>query len=261
MSEAVPTADLATLTQNLRLLRPRQLLRVQQLVDALVEGAGHWRSPDSDFADEAWVSEFGDQLRLHHGGSAIPLTKDKFEYAMVSTFRDTGHTSRKLGNGNPGADLEVDGAFWSLKTEAAAAIKADRLHVSKAMELGKGSWENEDDIAVLREKFLGHLTKYTRVFSLRCLERSPQEDGSVAYVYELVEIPHAMLERARNGRIEMRHNSKQSPKPAYCYVDAEDGTPAFELYFDGGTERKLQIKNLWKRHCLVHATWTFSVWS
>ncbi|GAA1936648.1 hypothetical protein GCM10009775_30710 [Microbacterium aoyamense] len=245
------------LTSKIASLRPRQRERVVQLVDALIEGAVSWINPESDFADQDWVNEFGDQLRLHHGGSAIPLTKDKFEYAMVNTFLDSGHSSRKLGNGNPGADIEVDGAFWSLKTEAAAAIKPDKIHVSKAMELGKGNWETEEDIAVLREKFLGHLTKYTRVFTLRCLSRTPADDSSVAYAYELVEIPHALLERAKDGRIEMRHNSRQNPKPAYCYVNAEDGTPGFELYFDGGTERKLQIKNLWKRHCIVHANWSF----
>lgn len=258
MEESYSPAE-AVLAEKIKHLRPRQLSRVEQLVDAFLEGAGHWINPVSDFADEAWASEFGDQLRLHHGGSAIPLTKDKFEYSLVSTFRDSGHTSRKLGNGNPGADVEVDGAFWSLKTEAAAAIKADRIHVSKAMELGKGKWETEEDVAVLREKFLGHLTKYTRVFSLRCLDRTPLEDGTSSYHYELVEIPHALLARAEFGRIEMKHGSKQSPKPAYCYVSAEDGTPGFELYFDGGTERKLQIKNLWKKHCIVHSTWTFIV--
>ena len=126
------------------------------------------------------------------------------------------------------------------------------------MELGKGNWENEADVAVLREKFLGHLTKYTRVFTLRCLSRIAVTDNSIAYSYELVEIPHALLERAKDGRIEMKYDSRQTPKPAYSYVTAEDGTPGFELYFDGGTERKLQIKNLWKRHCIVHATWTFT---
>ena len=32
----------------------------------------------------------------------------------------------------------------------------------------------------------------------------------------------------------------------------------YQLYFDGGTERKLQIKNLRKDLCTVHATWVFA---
>jgi len=50
--------------------------------------------------------------------------------------------------------------------------------------------------------------------------------------------------------------SKQNPAPGYCYVEDADGV-SFALYFDGGGERKLQIKNLQKRLCVVHATWEF----
>ncbi len=33
----------------------------------------------------------------------------------------------------------------------------------------------------------------------------------------------------------------------------------FQLYFDGGTERKLQIKHLLKSLCVVHAEWKFDI--
>ena len=36
------------------------------------------------------------------------------------------------------------------------------------------------------------------------------------------------------------------------------GEMKYQLYFDGGTERKLQIKNLRKDLCTVHATWVFA---
>jgi len=55
----------------------------------------------------------------------------------------------------------------------------------------------------------------------------------------------------------MRHQSKQNPKPGYCSVTDDEGNVKFKLYFDGGTERKLQIKNLRKDLCIVHATWEF----
>jgi hypothetical protein len=35
------------------------------------------------------------------------------------------------------------------------------------------------------------------------------------------------------------------------------GESKFQLYFDAGGERKLQIKGLKKPHCLVHAEWRF----
>jgi type II restriction enzyme len=33
----------------------------------------------------------------------------------------------------------------------------------------------------------------------------------------------------------------------------------YELYFDGGTERKLQVKNLRRDLCRIHATWQFAI--
>ena len=57
----------------------------------------------------------------------------------------------------------------------------------------------------------------------------------------------------------MKLGSKQFPKPGYCYVRNEDGQTIFSLYFDGGGERKLQIKNLSKDTCRVHAEWEFFI--
>lgn len=74
----------------------------------------------------------------------------------------------------------------------------------------------------------------------------------------LVEIPKLLLEEARDGKLSIRHQSKQSPKPGYCDVKEPRGALKYQLYFDGGTERKLQIKNLRKDLCIVHATWAFS---
>ncbi|WP_410175673.1 hypothetical protein [Limnoraphis robusta] len=45
------------------------------------------------------------------------------------------------------------------------------------------------------------------------------------------------------------------PKPGYCYIRDEFGEDKFRLYFDGGTERKLQIQRLQKKYCRVHALW------
>jgi hypothetical protein len=43
--------------------------------------------------------------------------------------------------GNPGHDITVTGQTISLKTEAAKAIKKDKIHISKFMEMGKGDGE------------------------------------------------------------------------------------------------------------------------
>lgn len=53
-------------------------------------------------------------------------------------------------------------------------------------------------------------------------------------------------------------DSRQNPKPGYCRVTV-NGQPAFELYFDGGTERKLQVRKLQVSMCTVHATWDINL--
>ena len=122
------------------------------------------------------------------------------------------------------------------------------------MELGKGKWgDNPEDLIVLRQMFLNHLRQYARIFSLRTLHQAPY------WQYELVEIPMELMRAAEHGELKMMMDSEQYPKPGYCHVKGEDGAIIYQLYFDGGTERKLQLKNLMKSYCLVHATWNFVI--
>jgi len=240
----------AQITAKLPLLRTRQLRKVEALVNSFVEGARWWVNEASDFASEDFVAELGDLLLQHHNASAIPLTKDKFEYAMVDALRSVGFVADKLPNGNPGEDIVVNGHPWSLKTQADRAIKTDRLHISKFMELGKGAWQTNADLIALRNRMFVHMQAYERILSLRCLSSA---DGE--YEYELVEVPKELLQKSRNFPITFKVDSRQTPKPASCYVNDDEGL-AFELYFDGGTERKLQVRNLMKRNCIVHARWS-----
>ncbi|HEX3148923.1 MAG TPA: hypothetical protein VHR66_12650 [Gemmataceae bacterium] len=133
-------------------------------------------------------------------------------------------------------------------------IKADKIYISKFIELGSGEWTDQPvQLEGLRDQFLDHLRKYDHVFTLRTLRKPPP-----SYFYELVEIPKEVLLLARERRFEMRLNSKQMPKPGYCYL-TDRGVEVFQLYFDGGTERKLQVKHLKKSRCRVHATWEFDI--
>ncbi|MCQ9359268.1 MULTISPECIES: hypothetical protein [unclassified Corynebacterium] len=247
------------LTELLATLSSRQLRHVRNLVLALSEGTQFETNANSDFVDDEFAASFGDQLIAHNQGSGIPLTKDKFEWAMVQALQDSGHQASKLPNGNPGEDVLVDGVPWSLKTQADKNIKIDRIHISKYMELGKGAWLNAADIEALRQRMFDHMSRYERIFTLRCFPRVTAPTGGTTYTYELVEIPKALLLLAANWPIEIMEKSRQSPKPAYCHVFDQSGDPLYSLYFDGGTERKLQVKNLVKSACVVHATWTFTV--
>jgi len=227
-----------------------------QLVDNVVvvfqEAKTFTRNANSKIITEQILEDFGDILRLHHAFSREPFSKDKFEYALERVLRESGILAQLAPRGSPGYDIEIQAERFSLKTEAAKAIKQSTIHISKFMELGGGQWgDNPDDLVGLRDQFLSNLEGIQRILTLRSLQK-----GEPAYRYELVEIPKSLLAKAATGRFEMRSESTQSPKPGYCYVE-EKGECLFSLYFDGGGERKLQIKNLRKDLCLVHATWEF----
>lgn len=210
------------------------------------------RATNSDIISESALKDFGDILRIHHCFSREPFSKDKFEFALEAVLKTSGVDAQLAPRGQRGYDIKITGQNVSLKTEAARAIRADFLHISKFMELGGGHWgDDPNDLLGLRQQFFNNLESIDRILVLRALTK-----GEPDYQYELVEIPKNLLEMASSGRLEMRTESTQYPKPGYCVVE-DAGDTLFSLYFDGGGERKLQIKSLKKALCRVHASWQF----
>lgn len=244
--------------------------QIQEIVDkipSLTNGQLYWVSKvlktfecfhfyekiNDDFFNKNSLNSFGDALRIHHSFSAEPFTKDKFEYVLVKTLSINGYQAELAPKGNQGHDAIIDNKKISLKTQADKNLKIDKIWISKFMELGKGQWgDNPDDLKELLSLYLAHLTNYDKIFTLRALKRGP-----IRWKYELVEIPKSLLQLANNGKLEMKLNSKQFPKPGYCYVKNKSGKMLYKLYFDGGGERKLQIKDLLKENCIIHASWEF----
>jgi hypothetical protein len=211
------------------------------------------RNDTSDFMSECLLEEIGDGIRLHHCFSKESFTKDKFEYLMERAANLCGVEAQLARRGNPGHDITIKGEKFSLKTQADKSIRRNSLHISKFMELGRGQWsDKDDDLVGLRNQFFSHMKSYDRILVLRTLSKAPKD-----WEYELVEIPKPSLERAAKGRLQMIHTSTQMPKPGNCYVTDKAGKPMFTLYFDGGTERKLQIKAIDISSCIVHAQWKF----
>lgn len=237
------------LLQALGQLRPAQQQWIKGAI--LAFGVPHQfvRAPDSDLVTQPVLENLGDRLLSHHAGSRQALSKDRFEFALEAALNDSGIPSQLVkSRTNRGHDITIAGVPVGLKTEAAANIREDVIHVSKWMELGKGAWE----LPLLRDAFLAHMGSYDRIFTLRCLSADPARVH-----YELVEIPKTLLMEATHCELEVREDSRQNPKPGYGYVKDATGRLKFSLYFDGGSERKLQIKGLRKDLCKVHATWTF----
>jgi type II restriction enzyme len=226
---------------------------MEELVAHFAKGFNYSRLATSDFVDDRFLADFGDTLRLHHVFSAEPFTKDKFEFAVERIAILCGRDAKLARKGNPGHDLTIDRQRISLKTQADRGIKEHEVHISKFMELGRGLWStNVTDLHGLRDQFLHHMTSYDRIFTLRCLMNTATD-----HRYELIEIPKSLLLRAKDGAFRMMDKSKQLPRPGYCTVSDASGV-LFELYFDGGTERKLQIKHLRKSACVTHADWRFA---
>jgi hypothetical protein len=238
-------------------LSTRKLAHVASVVAGLIGDMTTCRKEDSDLVCEVFLEEFGIHLLAHHGTASRPLTKEQFERAMERVMKLAGRKADRSPMGNPGHDVTIDGEKFSLKTQADAHIRTDSLWISKFMELGRGDWSNKpEQLEGLRAQFLKHMKNYERILSLRALNRI--ENGKTYWRYELIEIPKALLEEATKGRLEMMMDSRQNPKPGYCTVRDGNGSVKFRLYFDGGTERKLQIKDLRKNLCIVHGEWDFA---
>ena len=204
---------------------------------------------ESDFVTPAVLNMLGDALRIHHAFSRQALSKDRFEFALERSLRRAGIPAQLVeSRTNRGHDITISGIPVSLKTQADAGIREGLLHISKFMELGRGPWE----LPQLRDMFLEHMQSYERIFQFRCLVQGP-----VKYLYELVEIPKALLAEGKNAQLITQMRSKQDPKPGYGNVLDGEGKLKFALYFDAGSERKLQIKKIRKDLCIVHATWRF----
>lgn len=251
----VPTTDNLTrivkLSKALENLTNHQLDYLEKIVKEFEKPyLERYFNPYSDFVDDCVLNNLGDAIRIHHCFSSGPFSKDKFEYALNAVLNYCGIYSTLSRNGLPGYDIEFKGQKVSLKTEAEAKISKTKIHISKFMELGKGPWE----IPVLLDQFLRNLNSFDRILTLRCLSKIPNN-----LYYELIEIPKDLLLEAKDGEIRIMEDSIQDFKPAYCFVKESNGKEKFKLYFDGGGERKLQIKNLDINNCIKQAFWRFSI--
>ena len=213
------------------------------------------RNPQSDIVDERLLHDFGDVLRIHHCFSKEALSKDRFEYAFEKTLSLCGKSAvLAASRTNRGHDITVEGVPFSLKTQADKGIKEREIYISKFMELGKGRWPSSArGFEELRDQFLRHMNAYERILTLRCLSKDHKR-----WRYELVEIPKGLLQEANTGTLERRRDTTQETCPGYCHVKDADGNLKFQLYFDAGSERKLQVKHLRKDLCTVHAQWEFA---
>jgi len=132
---------IARIIESLPKLTPAQLKSIDDLVEQFRRPySSIHRNPDLHFVSDEIMADFGDMLRLHHCFSKGSFSKDKFEYGLELAFKQAGYSAILAPAGNPTFDLTIEDQKFSLKTEAARAIKLNVIHISKFMELGKGLW-------------------------------------------------------------------------------------------------------------------------
>jgi type II restriction enzyme len=244
-----PHKSVRSLSQAIAALTPSQVDLISAVIRQL--GLAHeFRCGEgSDFITQEVLDMLGDALRIHHAFSHQALSKDRFEFALERSLNRAGIQAELIASRtNRGHDITINGVPVSLKTQANKGISRALLHISKFMELGKGPFE----LSTLREMFFEHMRSYRRIFQFRSLLPGPTE-----YLYELVEIPKELLLESAHAELVTQMDSPQVPQPGYCRVLDVNGALKFVLYFDGGTERKLQIKSIRKDLCIVHGTWRF----
>lgn len=238
--------QLQEIVTALNKIDPLQLERVKSLLSAFDKPVTTTVNSSRCITQKV-VDELSVRLVAHHASTSQAMTKTIFEHAFNDSLNAAQIPSALCVNAtNRGHDITIAGVPASLKSEAARNIRQGMIHISKFMELGRGAWNLPD----LLQQFLTHLNGYDEIYTLRCISREP-------FAYELVEIPKTLLLMAENANLVVQTESKQSPQPGYGHVQDSQGNPLFSLYFDGGAERKLQIKNLDKRYCIVRATWEF----
>lgn len=239
-------------------MRDGQLVWVERIVLQFRQPKNFVANTTEGLIDDCFLEDFGDALRLHHCFSDDAFAKDKFEYTAVRVWQQCGRPAAMASRGNPGHDITLGTERISLKTQADRNLRLGVVNIHKFMELGRGHWADDpQDLLQLRAQYLEHLAGYERILILR--NTAYPTPANPFWRYELLEIPLSLLTQAATGTLQMMLDSRQMPKPGYCHVADADGNPAFRLYFDGGTERKLKVQNVRRDLCIVHATWEFII--
>ncbi|MGG7518252.1 hypothetical protein ACQ3G6_10245 [Allorhizobium undicola] len=248
MDEADKREDIKAAVAALKLLTPIQVEVLTGIIAKFAEEqiCEHLRK---DFLDDAALEYFSTRLAAHHASSGVPLKKENFEHILEQSFKRAGHKARRTDSMvHRGADLEVDGRFYSLKTEAAKGLNPKSITISKLME---ARWIRdlsgpEDAPEQVRRRILSHLDEYERIFILR----SYGDEERVRY--DLREIPKEVLAAVADlGGDDFGKITKAGGTGADVRIN---GRKAFRLVLDGSVE-KVTISGLNIDFCPLHAWW------
>ena len=202
-----------------------------------------------DFLDSDALEYFSIRLAAHHASSGVALKKENFEHILEHSFKRSGHDASLTGSMvNRGADLEVDGHTYSLKTEAAKGLNPKKITISKLME---ARWIRdlngpEDVPEQVKARIISHLDEYERIFILRSYGNNERVR------YDLREIPKEVIAAAAN-LVAVDFGPLTNAGGTSAKVMHENKV-AFTLRLDGSVE-KVTISGLEVDLCPLHAWW------
>lgn len=228
-----------------------QLEMLCEMASALKEECDIWVSPDSTLVSERFSDSFLNRLKIHHATSEEKFKKASFEYAFIAAARFAGSVATKTYSQTyQGADVEVDGVRWSLKTEASAKISRSSIVISKFSE---ARWirECQTPADFAREcvpRIIRHLDEYDRIATLRAFSVDAYHVR-----YDLVEISKDLL-RLVSTIDESDFTPRTTNGSSSALVHDSSGI-AFKVVLDGSVE-KVTIRRLPTRRCKLHASWT-----
>lgn len=205
---------------------------------------------ESDILTEEFLANFSNRLIIHHATHEEKFKKKSFEFAFCSASRSAGRTAKIVSDPtNPGADVIVDNVKFSLKTEASAGIRKQRITISKLME---ARWIRDcktklDFARRIKDRVVGHLSKYDRILTLRAFNV-----GDASVRYDLVEIPIELLLRMQ--RLASKDFGKKT-KAGGSGANVKIGrSKVFRVVLDGSVE-KVTISGLDVDSCFTHGSW------
>lgn len=247
-SEAGKREDIENAIEGLRKLSPIQVEVLTGIIAKFSEPRAE-KHMQKDFLDDEAFEYFSTRLAAHHASSGVPLKKENFEHILERSFKRAGRQA-KLSDSmvHRGADIEVDGIAYSLKTEAAKGINPQKITISKLME---ARWIRdltgpEDAPQQIKDRVLSHLNNYERIFILR----SYGDEQTVRY--DLREIPKRIIasvaDLVADDFGKLTKSGGTSARVRY------EGDVAFTLRLDGSVE-KITLSGLDVALCPLHAWW------
>jgi hypothetical protein len=211
----------------------------------------------SELVTSGFADAFAARLLAHHAMTKSVMKKRRFEYAMLQTAEAVGYdASLARSSTNPGEDIQINGANFSLKTEAAKGISRNKITISKLQE---ARWIREcdspQDFASGTRQHLGrHVSQYERIFILRVFQPDTLDELQSNQIrYDLVEVPVGLLEKV----LELPPEDFKEPSSAGssgAAVRDENGKRLFYVTLDGSVE-KVTIRSLRTDECKTHGSW------